>query len=145
MKIPGFTADASLYKTSGHYRMGGTFDVLTGGWKVMPQQRGIGSLGRDGTFPGPIDGDGGTMDVCYCVQDRTSSTGWRRRCCITIPPFERFCNPPLGLPGDEFEAPPPCGPCTCTCGPDCSRTCTQQCHSYTSFCQPYSYDRRCTP
>lgn len=30
MNMPGFTAEASLYKTSGNYRMIGTFDSVEG-------------------------------------------------------------------------------------------------------------------
>lgn len=37
MGIPGFTADASLYKTSGHYYMVGTLDAHEGSVEVLPQ------------------------------------------------------------------------------------------------------------
>lgn len=37
MRIPGFSAEASLYKTSGHYRVAGARKGLTYGWEVLPQ------------------------------------------------------------------------------------------------------------
>ncbi len=39
MKIPGFTAGASLYKTSERYRMVGVLDLLTDSQEVLPQRR----------------------------------------------------------------------------------------------------------
>ncbi len=39
MKIPGFTAEASLYKTCGHYRIVGTPNDLVGSRGVLPQLR----------------------------------------------------------------------------------------------------------
>jgi len=41
MRIPGFTGEASLYKTDGHYRTAGA-SVQTGTGTVIPQH-GIGS------------------------------------------------------------------------------------------------------
>jgi hypothetical protein len=38
MNMPGFTAEASLYKTSEHYKAVGTPDVLAGGVEIVPQQ-----------------------------------------------------------------------------------------------------------
>jgi hypothetical protein len=38
MNLPGFTADASLYRTSGHYRPTGTLNVLVGDRGVLPQR-----------------------------------------------------------------------------------------------------------
>ncbi len=35
--IPGFTANASLYKTSGHYRTAGTPNDLVGNREILPQ------------------------------------------------------------------------------------------------------------
>ena len=37
MNMPGFKAEASLYKTSGHYRMAGTPNDLVGSRGVLPQ------------------------------------------------------------------------------------------------------------
>lgn len=37
MNMPGFTGEASLYKTSGHYRIVGTPDDLLGSRGVLPQ------------------------------------------------------------------------------------------------------------
>ncbi len=38
MSMPGFTAEASLHRTSESYRGAGTFDPLAGAAKVVPQQ-----------------------------------------------------------------------------------------------------------
>lgn len=38
MTMPGFTAEASVYKTSQYYRMGGTSDALASGLGIVPQQ-----------------------------------------------------------------------------------------------------------
>ncbi len=38
MRIPGFTAEQSLYKTGEGYREVGTFDTLASDAKVVPQQ-----------------------------------------------------------------------------------------------------------
>jgi hypothetical protein len=37
MRMPGFTAETSLYRTSEYYNMGGTFGALAGGAEVVPQ------------------------------------------------------------------------------------------------------------
>ena len=37
MNIPGFTADVSLYKTNGHYRIASTPNNLVGSRRVLPQ------------------------------------------------------------------------------------------------------------
>ena len=37
MRMPGFTAEASLYSRSGQYRMSGNFGALTRGQEVSPQ------------------------------------------------------------------------------------------------------------
>lgn len=37
MNMPGFTAEASLYKASGHYRMAGAPNDLVGSHEVLPQ------------------------------------------------------------------------------------------------------------
>jgi len=38
MNTPGFTAEASLYKTSGHYRTADTLNDLVGSRGVLPQR-----------------------------------------------------------------------------------------------------------
>jgi hypothetical protein len=106
MSMPGLTAETSLYKTSGHYRMGGTFDVLTGGVEILPQQRiaqlrGIGfcqascgpndfsclfsCLGGGGIGNGIGSSDRRFIESCRCVRDSTSSTGRREHCRYTVP------------------------------------------------------------
>lgn len=47
MKVPGFTAEASLYKKCGYYNSTGTVDTLAGRRKVSPQLRRFGSLSPD--------------------------------------------------------------------------------------------------
>jgi hypothetical protein len=42
MKIPGFTAEASLYKTGESYRIVGTPNDLVGSRGVLPQLRNLG-------------------------------------------------------------------------------------------------------
>ena len=37
MKMPGFSAEASLYKTIGHDRVVGAPNDLVGGWGILPQ------------------------------------------------------------------------------------------------------------
>jgi hypothetical protein len=39
MTIPGFTAEASLYQTSGHYHMAKTLDALENSGQVLSQLR----------------------------------------------------------------------------------------------------------
>jgi hypothetical protein len=163
MAFPEFTAEESLCKTRWRYRMGPTFGVVTGGGEALPQQGGIGFCqarcapndfsclfdclrggGRGG-------GDGG--DQCTvtftCRPDPTSSTGWREYGCTLCPGVGRRC----GLGTDECAA-PGCGPvaglpgCTCTCAPDCSRTCTERCFRYglpTTDGGVINYTRPCTP
>ena len=123
--MPSFTAEASLYKTREHYRLGGTFGILTGGGEILP--RIFNCLGTDGTLLGSIGGNGGVIERCTCIKDASSSTGWRQRCCYTLPgaPSQATqCDPP-GT-GDECS-PPGCGPCVCTCMPNCTRTCIREC------------------
>jgi hypothetical protein len=38
MNMPGFTAETSLYKTSGHYRMARTVNAIANGQKIIPQR-----------------------------------------------------------------------------------------------------------
>jgi hypothetical protein len=49
MKMPGLSAEASLYKTIGHDRVVGAPNDLVGGWGILPQ------LQRDDwtTYRGP--------------------------------------------------------------------------------------------
>jgi len=37
VNMPGFTAEAALYKTSGHYHLTETHDAGEGGQKIQPQ------------------------------------------------------------------------------------------------------------
>jgi hypothetical protein len=37
MNIPGFTAEASLYQTHGHYRVAGAPNNFAGGEEILPQ------------------------------------------------------------------------------------------------------------
>jgi len=156
MNIPGFNAEASLYKTSKSYYLIGVANAVIGSEGVLLQQRtrqgGLGSCiaGCDPNTPdfgfgctqkcledfgsgGGINGGGNGLppaERCAYFPDRNSSTGWRERCCTTVPGFGTQCN---SL--DECPA-PGCGPiaglpgCTCTCAPDCHRTCMQQCRRY---------------
>ena len=47
MNLPGFTAEASLYKKGGYYNRTDTFDTLAGKRKVLPQLRRLGRLSHD--------------------------------------------------------------------------------------------------
>ena len=47
MKMPGFTAEVSLYKKGGYYNSTGTFHTLIGRRKVFPQLRRLGILSPD--------------------------------------------------------------------------------------------------
>ena len=158
MNMPGFNAEASFYKTSKSYYLGGIANAVMCSEGVLLQQQAQGGLGSciAGCDPNTPDfgfgctqkcledfgaggisgsGDGGPMPStrCGCFQDRTSTTGWRQTCCSTLPGRGTVCDPP-GT-GDEC-AMPGCGPiaglpgCTCTCTADCRRTCTQQCRRY---------------
>lgn len=92
MNIPGFTADASLYKTSGHYRIAGTTNDLVGSQGVLPQL--------------PI---GFCMANCDHIQDDFTRTVCNLRCFEqggggggTGPvcrPSCSSCRPVPGLPG----------------------------------------------
>jgi|SRR5207249_5678050 len=105
INMPGFSADASLYKTKAHYRMGAAFDVFSGG-PILLQQREI------RTFPEPTDADGGLKERCDCRLNTTSSTGWREWCCYTLPGAGTQCRWE-----DECSPPPPTPPPTrCLCG-----------------------------
>jgi len=159
MNMPGFTAEDSLYKTSGQYWMTAT-NTSTG--QVLPQQdsfsecvqssnsctdvcaslnwpTGCGQACNDAFLDCTLSrslGDGGgagggrLIERSGCFLDRTSSTGWRLRECYTIP----------GASGqatrcswsDECPA-PGCGPCRCTRAPDGTRTCTEQCFRYSQM------------
>ena len=46
-KMPGFTAEASLYKKTGHYNSTGAFHTRTGSPKVLAQLRRFGRLSQD--------------------------------------------------------------------------------------------------
>jgi len=42
INMPGFTAEASLYKTNGHYLIAGTPNDLVGSRRVLPQLQNLG-------------------------------------------------------------------------------------------------------
>ncbi len=44
MKMPGFTAEKSVYKTGDDYRMLGNPVSIAGGREVIPQQDGLGGF-----------------------------------------------------------------------------------------------------
>jgi hypothetical protein len=56
MNMPGFTADASLYKLSGHYRVAGSPDALVGSRGILLQLINLG----EGTTRG-------VCTACGCV------------------------------------------------------------------------------
>jgi len=62
-RIPGFNAEASLYKTSEHYRMVGTLDTLEGERGVQPQAGRITCVGS-----------GGSCIVTCGVEDESTGT-----------------------------------------------------------------------
>ncbi len=160
MTIPGFTAGASLYKTSGQYWMA-AFNTSTG--QVLPQQDSFGDCVRFGgacaaecnnrgnpagcpeacsiSFLGCVedlgDGDGGigsgerrVIERSGCFPDRTSSTGWRLRECFTMPGASGLATQCHW--SDECPA-PGCGPCKCTTPPGGTLTCRQQCFRYSQM------------
>lgn len=63
MNIPGFTAEASLYKTSKHYGMAATLEAIELSTTLYPQmRRATGPYGPIG-FPGQ-DCEGACWHVC---------------------------------------------------------------------------------
>ncbi len=134
INMPGFTAEASLYKTSKCYHTTRIAKALISEYGVMPQLRDGGLLESPLGPPEPRDRWG-------CFPDSTSSTGWRESLCTTIPGFGTQC-----WPLDECPAPGCYGPCTCTCTQNCSRTCTQKCFRYGQQTgQRLDYTRPCIP
>jgi hypothetical protein len=73
MTLPGYTADASLYKTSGRYQSVSTQNSSSGGQQVISQIR-VGGLGGSG-------GSGG-LNAWGC---------WDSWCCTTD--YHYVCNP----------------------------------------------------
>jgi hypothetical protein len=171
MILPGYTAGASLDKTSGRYCITASNTPTD---QVLPQQTGdcvnwahgcfagCASSGnsaecRNACTEGFVDcsgqGGGGGDDLSHwepsiversgCFRDSTSSTGWRLRECQTV----------AGAPGratqchwsEECDA-PGCGPCRCTQAPDGTRACTQQCFTYSPTTgATLTHTRPCTP
>jgi len=82
MNMPGFTAEASMYKTSGNYRMGRTFDSVEGGVQ----------LAQDDCFSNCMDECvGGPLTTAQC------SSSCHRRCSggppkVTCGPCMRTCS-----------------------------------------------------
>jgi hypothetical protein len=107
MNLPGFSADASLYKTSGHYRLSASAasmaTVRIGLAQVRPP---LPDGFPDGQFCRPGCGP--------CVPDPDSATGCSRTC-IT-PNCNDFTRPCTGC------RPPPV--CTCTTTRCCDGNCT---------------------
>ena len=65
MNIPGFTAEDSLYTTSGHYRaMAGTPSAFADGQGVLPQLQGLLSCLGNCSFPSDPK-----KDYSNCVTD----------------------------------------------------------------------------
>jgi hypothetical protein len=69
MNLPSFTAEATLYKTGGHYRTGGSFNLKAG--IVVPQQ-GL-------PYCAPSDH---CVSDCYteCIKDGGAKDGCKRMC-----------------------------------------------------------------
>ena len=96
----------------------------------------IGGIG-EGNLGGAGSPERRVIERSGCFRDRTSSTGWRLRECITLPGASGLatrCNW-----SDECPA-PGCGRCTCT-----GHTCTQRCLGYSLTGGALTYTRPCTP
>lgn len=101
MPLAGFTAEASLYQTSRHYRTVGTLEQNDG---VSLQQ-----------FAAPVSGFPGFHHCGPCYRD---STGACVRDCISCPPGQ--------LPDGCDEYTVGCAPSACPqpiCPPGCRRFC----------------------
>jgi hypothetical protein len=83
MSLPGFTADSSVYRTSGHYQMTAGFDANTG--IIRPQQA------------CDLECAAGCADAC------SDLTGREHAQCIISCRTECGCIPPRQV----------CGPCQC--------------------------------
>ena len=108
MNIPGFAADASLYKTSMRYCLATEWASAAGMHVVQPAQRAC-------------------EESCGCDTYDYGVPGRCARLCVDHPLGEPYpvechpseCNPPCDTPI--------CGPCTQTCnypsGPNFTRSC----------------------
>ncbi len=138
MNIPGFTAETSLYKTSGHYRaMAGTPNALVGGLGVLPQLKiPLFECQADCAFSpdynaciwqcfwdAPVGGGGGDPPPGGgCVQGYTMC---KRDLVSPNSCFKYFRNSDCDLSGPfKCPCPPPPPPCTCMRVRCCSGQCT---------------------
>jgi hypothetical protein len=85
MNMPGFTANASLYRSEGHYHTSGAAGLTTGGPQVLPQACVSSPCLRLG---------GGRFCINLPLVGRQCVTipglgSWRIRCCV------RFGWPPI--------------------------------------------------
>ena len=106
MNMPGFTAETSLYKTSGHYRMAGTPGDLLGSREVLPQLP-IGFCMADCEFTHPND----SILREHCKLGCLEGGDPRGPIVISEPPEPR-CGPCIGgrarcgIPGRGFVSVP---------------------------------------
>jgi len=99
MNIPGFTADVSLYKTSGHYRLA----VGMAGMTTM--HIGLAQFMRP--LPDGLAGGPHCKPRCVpCQPDSTSETGCSRCCLDSV--CEWNCEP---CTAPSCKPTPTCGPC----------------------------------
>jgi len=172
--IPGFKAEASLYKTSSRYWMMAT---NTSAGLVLPQQTSFGECVRFGRICSAEcsrrGSPSGCQDACSigflgCVGDLGEGDlgggrGGGRRLIERSGCFReatsstgwrlRECITIPGASGqatrcnwsDECPA-PGCGPCKCGHAPNGAHTCTQQCFRYSQMTgQALPYTRSCIP
>jgi hypothetical protein len=89
MSMPGFTADASLYRTSQQYRMNSPECVLTG--QVTPQQ-----MGRQARPAGDSEELLICLGACLCC-GLCDEGPWQRASCS-------YCRRCVGSPGPVIVA-----------------------------------------
>lgn len=120
MDMPGFTAEASLYKTKMYYRMKGNSDQANNHIQLAEF--------LDMRFGAPFFFFGCPESAEKCVERHCSFLvgSDRARCILT-------CT----------EVQPVCEPCTCTCSPNCTRTCTQRCCRHRVFTSPLAIYNLC--
>jgi hypothetical protein len=85
INMPGFAAEASLYKTRGHYR-------LKASWAD--------GAGEPGVFAQQIELECPAKGCGRCIPDPTSSKGGRKCCCFPARCIAVECEPTVT-----------CGPC----------------------------------
>jgi hypothetical protein len=78
--MPGFTAEASLYRTSGHYYIAGDLEPPRGGGAVLPQQGGDPSACDDSCYHYIQEGDVPGYQTCFleCLTGFPGSFGTGR-------------------------------------------------------------------